>query len=153
MLEETSIALATPRCRVLRVGTVRHGVPWTTLDRLIPGIILLASTLWRADPAGNVYVGGLFRQRGGWKPPRKYRSWGRRGWLVQKVGFSQSIYALAVGLDGSVYAGGEFTIARWDGLAWHPMGSGLTIRLRVGSRERRLHLRGGKVHHRRRADG
>jgi hypothetical protein len=47
---------------------------------------------------------------------------------------SPDVYALAVGPDGSLYAGGAFTranwvvvnrIARWDGSQWHPLGSGL----------------------------
>jgi hypothetical protein len=42
--------------------------------------------------------------------------------------------ALAFALDGSLYAGGQFTtaggvvtnrIARWDGSQWHPLGSGM----------------------------
>ncbi len=49
-------------------------------------------------------------------------------------GMDGSVNALAVGPDGSLYAGGEFDyvdgvsaqrIARWDGSEWHPLGSGL----------------------------
>ena len=49
-------------------------------------------------------------------------------------GMNTYVYALAVGPDGSLYAGGDFTtaggvaahhIARWDGTAWQPLGSGM----------------------------
>jgi ribosomal protein L27 len=48
--------------------------------------------------------------------------------------YYQRVSALAVGPDGSLYAGGDFTtaggvptnyIARWDGSQWHPLGSGV----------------------------
>ena len=48
--------------------------------------------------------------------------------------FDDRVFALAVGPDGSVYAGGAFTaaggvpasrVARWDGTAWQPLGSGV----------------------------
>jgi uncharacterized membrane protein len=47
---------------------------------------------------------------------------------------SAHVYALALGPNGSLYAGGAFTtaggvetnsIARWDGTQWHPLGSGM----------------------------
>ncbi len=49
-------------------------------------------------------------------------------------GMNDGVYALAVGADGSLYAGGSFTtagktvanrIARWDGARWYPLGSGM----------------------------
>ena len=49
-------------------------------------------------------------------------------------GMSEKVNAMAFGPDGSLYAGGGFTaaggvaanrIARWDGVQWHPLGSGL----------------------------
>lgn len=49
-------------------------------------------------------------------------------------GLSGPVYAVAVGPDGFVYAGGDFTeaggapanrIARWDGSAWEPLGDGV----------------------------
>ena len=53
----------------------------------------------------------------------------RTGWRTLRRG-----YALAIGLDESLYAGGYFTtaggvtvnnIARWDGTTWHLSGSGM----------------------------
>jgi hypothetical protein len=47
---------------------------------------------------------------------------------------NSSVYELAVAPDGSLYAGGAFTtaggvaangIARWDGVQWHSLGSGI----------------------------
>ena len=49
-------------------------------------------------------------------------------------GMNSTVHALAVGPDGSLYAGGAFStaggtpanyIARWDGSAWRSLGSGL----------------------------
>ena len=74
-----------------------------------------------------------------------------------------SVEALAVGPDGSLYAGGDFTtaggvaanrIARWDGTAWHPLGSGMiqvVYALAVGP-DGSLYA-GGIVHHGRRGGG
>jgi hypothetical protein len=51
------------------------------------------------------------------------------------TGMNNSVFALAIGPDGTLYAGGEFTlaggvadtagIAAWDGSAWSPLGTGL----------------------------
>jgi hypothetical protein len=47
---------------------------------------------------------------------------------------SGPVGTLTIGQDGSLYAGGNFTtaggvvanyIARWDGVQWHPVGSGM----------------------------
>jgi trimeric autotransporter adhesin len=58
------------------------------------------------------------------------------GGVMDATGYG-SIYALAAGPDGSLYAGGDFTsagnreplrvnsVARWDGRSWEALGSGL----------------------------
>ena len=65
---------------------------------------------------------------------------GDAAWFSLGAGLNGNVYAIAVaGQDPvfhqDVYAGGEFTdaggnatadyIARWDGLAWYPLGNGL----------------------------
>lgn len=58
------------------------------------------------------------------------------GWVsgFNLPGMNDNVYAMAVGRDGSIYAGGAFTtagevaansVARWDGAHWHPLGSGM----------------------------
>ena len=50
------------------------------------------------------------------------------------MGVSGKVFALAVGGDGSLYVGGNFAtagdtlasrVARWDGMVWRPLGSGM----------------------------
>lgn len=54
------------------------------------------------------------------------------GGMWSAVGADATAYALTAAPGGSVYAGGQFdavagvsasTVARWDGIAWHPMGT------------------------------
>ncbi len=90
-------------------------------------------------PDGSLYAGGLFTTAGGvaathiarWDPPTS--SWHPLSSGMSSGGID-AVYALAIGPDGSLYAGGSFTtaggvtandIARWDGVAWHPLGSGM----------------------------
>ena len=56
------------------------------------------------------------------------------GWSALGIGTDDNINALAVGPDGSLYAGGAFTtaggvsanyIAKWDGTSWSALGSGM----------------------------
>lgn len=54
-------------------------------------------------------------------------------WSKLSTGMNGAVYALVVGPDGSIYAGGAFTtaggttvnyVAKWDGAAWSALGSG-----------------------------
>src|SRR5262245_22049552 len=56
-------------------------------------------------------------------------------WDTQFVIHSARVYAMARDSSGNLYAGGDFTqlggvsarnIARWDGVAWSPLGSGFS---------------------------
>ena len=95
-------------------------------------------------PDGAIYAGGDFTSAGGilanyvarWDGATS--SWhslasGMGGGTLEH----SPVYALAVGPDGSLYAGGNFTIAggvaanniaRWDAAtsSWHPLGSGVS---------------------------
>ncbi|MCA9118456.1 MAG: WD40 repeat domain-containing protein, partial [Planctomycetaceae bacterium] len=93
-------------------------------------------------PDGSLYAGGTFTTAGGiaanyiarWDTATS--SWHPLGnGMGGGYGYPY-VYALAIGPDGSLYAGGGFTtagevtanyIARWDGStsSWHPLGSGM----------------------------
>jgi WD40 repeat protein len=84
------------------------------------------------DARGGLYAGGAFA--GG------AARWTGAAWeplgdgLAQSDGSTPEVRALAAGPDGMLYAGGTFdradgvlasNIARWNGLNWQPLGSGL----------------------------
>ncbi len=88
-------------------------------------------------PDGSLYVGGSFTTAGGttvnhiarWNPATS--AWYPLG--SGMGGNSPSVYALAFGPDGSLYAGGTFSsaggraannVARWDGASWYPLYTG-----------------------------
>ena len=91
-------------------------------------------------PDGSLYAGGLFDTAGGVLANGIAR-WDGAAWHPLGSGMGglaepndPTVYALAFGPDGSLYAGGKFTeaggaaanyIARWDGATWHPLGSGM----------------------------
>ena len=86
----------------------------------------------------SLYAGGRFTSAGGqaanciarWdQPSSSWRS------VAIGNGMDYSVLALTVGPGGALYAGGDFTtagatvtngIARWDGVAWRPLGDGIT---------------------------
>ena len=90
---------------------------------------------------GSLYAGGLFDTAGGVLANGIAR-WDGAAWHPLGTGMGglaepsdPTVYALAFGQDGSLYAGGQFTeaggaatnyIARWDGATWYPLGSGMT---------------------------
>ncbi|MBO2009354.1 T9SS type A sorting domain-containing protein [Hymenobacter negativus] len=85
---------------------------------------------------GDVYVGGYFTQAGG-TAANYIAKWNGTTWssLGSGVanGLNGEVFALTIGSNGDVYAGGNFTqagglpanyIARWNGSAWSSMGTG-----------------------------
>ena len=91
-------------------------------------------------PDGSLYVAGNFAMAGGavvnhiarWDGSTS--SWHSLGSGMGGTIYTPEVYALAVGPDGSLYAGGSFWtaggvtvnyIARWDGTAWHALGAGM----------------------------
>ena len=88
---------------------------------------------------GDVYVGGYFTQAGG-AAASEVAKWNGTTWSPLGAGLSGGTYykvvrALAVAGNGDVYAGGDFTraggaaasfVAKWNGTAWSPLGSGIT---------------------------
>ena len=85
----------------------------------------------------GVYAGGDFEQAGA-RSVGSIARWTETGWDpvgggVRGIDALGTVYALAR-LDGDVYAAGTFAtagpgtaanVARWDGAAWQPLGSGL----------------------------
>jgi hypothetical protein len=96
-------------------------------------------------PDGSVYVAGHFNEIDG-VPAFSVARWDGQQWRalgmgLTNPGFSEGtlqesrVYALAIGADGVLYAGGEFlyagevtanSVARWDGNAWSAFGGGVT---------------------------
>ena len=92
---------------------------------------------------GSVYVGGAFTTAGAYTAgpvaaSRVARWTPSSGWsglgAAAANGVDNTVNALAVAADGSVYVGGAFTtasaattsrVARWTGAAWAPLGSGV----------------------------
>ena len=85
---------------------------------------------------GDVYVGGDFLEAGG-AVARHVARWNGTSWSTMGAGlgtsFTEYVSALAVAANGDLYAAGNFTVdhgapatfvARWNGIAWSPLGAG-----------------------------
>jgi len=123
-------------------GTANHiarwnGTAWSALGSGMSGSRRVVHSL-AVGPDGSVFAGGSFTSAGGVSANNIAR-WDGTAWSSLGSGVSDalipSVYALAVGPDGSVYAGGDFAtaggvtvnhIARWDGSAWSALGSGVS---------------------------
>ncbi len=92
------------------------------------------------DANGDLYIGGFFTNLGGSNGDHIVKITGLDGTPVISplgTGLSSVCYAIAIGADGSVYAGGEFSsaggvantgrIAKWNGSAWSALSTGLSI--------------------------
>ena len=139
------------------------GTTWHPLGSGIEGDFSSVNAL-AVGLDGSLYAGGWFTTAGGvaansiarWDAPTS-------SWYPLGTGMGEDyspVNALAVGLDGSLYAGGWFTtaggvaanhIARWDGASWHPLGSGVELqRQNPRGWPGRLSVRRGRVHYGRR---
>ena len=83
------------------------------------------------DAAGNLHVGGQFAKAGG-QDARNVAKWNGSAWSALGAGLDSRVSTLAMGPDGTLYAGGVFAegllrrVAKWDGTQWQPMGAGFT---------------------------
>lgn len=87
---------------------------------------------------GTLYAGGQFALMGGVANTVGIAKWDGTVWTPLSVGITggnQDVFALAVGLDGSLFVGGDFInqgdangdyITRWDGTAWNSLGTGMS---------------------------
>ncbi|MFN3596803.1 MAG: T9SS type A sorting domain-containing protein [Rubricoccaceae bacterium] len=91
-------------------------------------------------PDGALYVGGQFQTAGG-VPANAVARWDGAAWAGLGDGLTGATFpsvplvrGLAFNSDGDLFVGGAFTTAggqpalnaaRWDGEAWHPLGSGV----------------------------
>ena len=96
-------------------------------------------------PDGSLYAGGWFTRAGTWAATNHVARWDGGRWRPLGSGIGGEdpmVHSLAVGPDGSLYAGGRFTsaggaeanhIARWDGAtsSWHPLDSGIEGRYSI----------------------
>ncbi len=113
------------------------GLRWSALGQgLDAGAVALASFDDGSGPA--LFAGGYFTTAGG-QPARGVARWDGTDWSAVGTGegFDGLVSALAVFDDGTgpaLYAGGDFLrvdgrtakhVARWDGSAWTPVGSGV----------------------------
>lgn len=91
----------------------------------------------RAAPNGTtIYVVGGFTNAGGDANADRIAQWDGSSWSAMGTGAGATMRALAVGPDGTVYAGGDATniggvganyIAKWNGSAWSVLGSGTAL--------------------------
>lgn len=91
-----------------------------------------------AEDATYIYIGGDFTNFDGIAAADNIVRYNKQTGVYSAMGTgaNDAVFALAVGPDGSVYAGGIFTlaggvantpeIARWDGSAWNAMSTGAT---------------------------
>jgi len=128
-------ARAAPESPALGLGDEN----WSSQFRY-PGINGTVNAILAA-PNGDIYVGGEFNQADDERAGNVARWDGTRWHALGQEPISpynyvnERVYALALGPDGSLYAGGYFdtiggvaanNIARWDGAQWHPLGAGLS---------------------------
>ena len=138
----------------MRRGSTRCRVAQCVLVLLVAGLLALSAGAPRAARAqledgpgmndgvsalavasdGTLYAGGFFTTAGG-VPANRVARWDGSSWAPLGSGISSGgmyywVGALAVGSDGTLYAGGGFTtaggvsannIARWTGSGWAPM--------------------------------
>jgi hypothetical protein len=79
--------------------------------------------------SGNSYAGGSFSSIGD-QPMNNIARWNGGAWTALGDGTRFTVNAIALGRDGTLFAGGwpkqdTFPLlARWDGVAWHTMDKG-----------------------------
>ncbi len=108
-----------------------------------PGLFSVASVdALACDSSGNLYAGGSFTNAGG-VSANDIAKWDGSAWSALGLGLGGAplpdgsapyVSAIACDRKGNVYAGGCFAsaglvkancVAKWDGSAWSPLGSGV----------------------------
>jgi hypothetical protein len=112
-----------------------NGTTWSTPGFGLGGSVLALVTM----PNGDLVAAGNFVTAGG-APANRIARWNGPNWVALGTGLTGAsnprVSALTVLPNGDLVAGGTFTIAggvpvnciaRWDGIAWHALGSGMGI--------------------------
>lgn len=112
-----------------------NGTTWSPPGFGLGGSVSALVTL----PNGDLVAAGNFVTAGG-APANRIARWNGSTWAALGTGLTgagnPTVSALAVLPNGDLVAGGTFTIAggvpvsciaRWDGTAWHALGSGMAI--------------------------
>ena len=115
------------------------GASWSPVGLGIDGLVYALAVHDDGSGAGDqLYAGGDFFLADG-LPASRVARWDGVNWTALGGGLNDKVFALARFDDGSgagpeLYAGGEFTladgapaqgIAKWNGVAWQPVGGGL----------------------------
>ncbi len=122
-------------------GIASYNIATTTWSSM--GTFDVTPELVRASPSGDLYAGGAFTSANSAPFSSSIAMWNGTSWAglggASEV-LDGQVYAMAFGPDGSLYAGGTFTItagstqlnyvAKWTGTAWQPLGTGLNARVR-----------------------
>lgn len=121
------------------------GTSWSAVGGSVSGGEVNALAVHDDGRGPALYVGGRFTQAGG-APANHIARWDGRTWSAVGGGLGssgQSVLSLTSHDDGSgpcLVAGGNFTsasgvevrrIARWNGVAWLPLGSGMDLPVRA----------------------
>ena len=115
-----------------------NGTTWSPLGTGVDGTVYALAVASN----GDVYAGGVFTRAGG-TAANYVAKWDGMAWnalgtgtangVATANGLNTVILALVVASNGDVYAGGVFTqaggvaanyVARWNGTAWSPLGTG-----------------------------
>ena len=101
------------------------GAAWTAMGTATGTNGYVAVIVVGAD--GKIYVGGQFTQIGG-VAANRVAYWDGVNWVAMSTGFASSqVKGIAIGLDGTVYAGGvlgsDNRVCRWTGSAWVALGT------------------------------
>ena len=136
-----------------------NGSSWSALGAGVTGVSGSTSVAALAvDASDNLFASGTFYSAGG-VSATNIAEWNGSSWsaLGSGVGYigpysSSTVDALAIDPAGNVYAGGIFTtaggvaanqIAKWNGSAWSPLGSGLSAQVVALAADSSYHLYAG----------
>lgn len=136
----TDSSADTPSALVIADRAADCQPAWAAQEFCLPGLngTALATVTWDDGTGEAIYVGGAFSVAG-CETTSNIARWDGSSWSPLGTGVNGTVRALTVFDDGSgagpqLYAGGDFTtaggtaasrIARWDGSAWSPVGSGV----------------------------
>lgn len=113
-----------------------------------PGLSIWDGAAWKSAPGGGpdgaayellvegstILVGGEFQHIGG-VAAHAVAAWDGTAWTAYDLGMPATIYALARGAEGELYAGGALFrdpeeksggIVRWNGTSWDLLGNGVS---------------------------